>query len=292
MSAGRAAGARPGARRRTAALGHPNFVIGSALTAAFVLAALVSLAWTPFDPAAQDIPGRLQPPGGGHLLGTDLYGRDTLSLLMAGAATSVTVGLIAVGLGAGVGVPLGLAAVMWRERWPDDAIGRAVDLLFAFPTLLSATLLTALAGPGAGTAILAIGLFNVAVFARVTRAAASTVAAREFVRAAQAMGRSRPAIALVHLLPNAAGAILVQATIQFAVAILAEAGLSYLGLGVQPPTPSWGKMLFDAQTLMFLAPMQAVWPGLAIALAVLGLNLLGDGLRDALDPKLKPIRSA
>ncbi len=271
---------------------YPNLVVGGVLTGGLLAVALLSLAWTPQDPALQDIAGRFAPPGGAHWLGTDLYGRDTLSLMMAAATTSVTVGLIAVGIGAGLGVPLGLVAATWRGRWADDAIGRLVDLVFAFPALLSAVLITALVGPGAATAIVAIGLFNVAVFARVTRGAVRAVAVRDFVRAAQALGRRRLDIALTHLLPNAAGAILVQATVQFAVAILAEAGLSYLGFGVQPPTPSWGKMLFDAQTLMFLAPMQAVYPGVAIALAVLGLNLLGDGLRDLLDPRLVPMRAA
>ena len=283
--------ARPMHRIVAVSRRHPSLLAGAALTGGLLGVAALSLVWTPHDPAAQDIARRFAAPGAGHWLGTDLYGRDTLSLVMTAAATSATVGLVAVAIGAGIGVPLGLVSATFRGRWPDGAVGRTVDVLFAFPALLSAVLITALIGPGVATAIVAVGIFNIAVFARVTRGAARAAAARDFVRAAQALGRSRFDIALRHLLPNAAGAILVQATIQFAVAILAEAGLSYLGFGVQPPTPSWGKMLFDAQSLMFLAPMQAVYPGIAIALAVLGLNLLGDGLRDALDPRLRPIRA-
>ena len=163
---------------------------------------------------------------------------------------------------------------------------RAADFTFAFPALLSAIMLTALYGPGLVTSTVAIGIFNVPVFARITRAAANGIWAREFVLAARASGKGRFRITIEHVLPNILSILIVQATIQFALAILAEAALSYLGLGTQPPQPSWGRMLNDAQTLLFQSPMLAVYPGAAIAVAVLGLNLLGDGLRDLLDPRL------
>jgi len=172
----------------------------------------------------------------------------------------------------------------------DEAVGRLIDLVFAFPAILTALLVAALAGPGLINAIVAVGVFNVSVFARVTRGAARQVQSREFVLAAQALGRSRRGIAVRHVLPNISGVLIVQATIQFAVAILAEAALGYLGLGVRPPQPSWGRMLLEAQRFMHLDPAQAIVPGLAIALAVLGLNLLGDGLRDLLDPRLTVVR--
>jgi peptide/nickel transport system permease protein len=265
---------------------HRGFALGLALCVVFIGMAVLSLAWTPFPPNAIAIPQKLQAPGALHWLGTDQLGRDTLSRIMVGARTSVAVGLVAVVIGLVIGVPLGLWAAA-RRGWTDEILGRAVDLTFAFPAILSAILITALLGPGAVNAILAIGIFNIAVFARVARGAALVVYGRDFVRAAQSLGRSRLDIALRHVLPNMANALIVQATIQFAIAILAEAALGYLGLGTQPPQASWGKMLLDAQTLLAQAPLQAVFPGLAIAVAVLGLNLIGDGLRDLLDPRMK-----
>ena len=276
-------------RMAARALVHRGLTVGAAITLVLLVVATVSLVWTPWPPAAQSILHRLQGPSTAHWLGTDLFGRDTASMVMVGARNSLLIGAVAVGIGLVLGVPLGLLAAATRG-WLDEAAGRLTDLLLAFPALLSAILITTLSGPGTVNAILAIGIFNIAVFARVTRAAALQIQALPFVRAAVALGRSRPALVLHHVLPNVAAPIVVQATIQFAVAILAEAALSYLGLGTPPPTPSWGKMLFDAQTLLFMAPGQAVFPGLAIALTVLGLNLLGDGLRDLLDPRLRLVR--
>jgi len=267
-------------------LAHRGFALGLVLCLVFVGMAVLSLGWTPWPPNAMAIPQKLQGPSALHWLGTDQFGRDTLSRIMVGARTSVAVGVVAVAIGLVLGVPLGLWAAT-RRGWTDEILGRAIDLTFAFPAILSAILITALLGPGAVNAILAIGIFNIAVFARVSRGAALVVYGRDFVRAAQALGRSRLAIALRHVLPNMANALIVQATIQFAIAILAEAALGYLGLGAQPPQASWGKMLLDAQTLLAQAPLQAVFPGLAIAVAVLGLNLIGDGLRDLLDPRIK-----
>ena len=173
-----------------------------------------------------------------------------------------------------------------RRGWVEEAVMRLSDFTFAFPALLSAIMLGAIYGPGLATGIVAIGIFNIPVFARTTRAAANAVWAREYVLAARAAGAGPWRITLDHVLPNIASVLIVQSTVQFATAILAEAALSYLGLGTQPPTPSWGRMLNEAQTQMFQAPQLAIWPGAAIALAVLGLNLMGDGLRDLLDPKL------
>ncbi|MBL4644829.1 MAG: ABC transporter permease, partial [Rhizobiales bacterium] len=167
----------------------------------------------------------------------------------------------------------------------DDSVMRFNDFVFAFPALLSAVIITAVFGPGAINAIVAIGIFNIPVFARVTRAAAQITWQREFALSARALGLTTFQITLRHILPNISGILIVQGTIQFALAILAEAGLSYLGLGAQPPAPSWGKMLFDAQTLMYTSPHVVLIPGLAIAFTIFGLNLLGDGLRDQLDPK-------
>jgi peptide/nickel transport system permease protein len=195
------------------------------------------------------------------------------------------VGFIAVGIGLGVVVPLGLLASA-RRGWVEEVIMRASDFTFAFPALLSAIMLTAIYGPGLVVSIVAIGIFNIPVFARISRGAANAVWARDYTAAARAAGKGPLAITLAHVLPNIASVLIVQATIQFAIAILAEAALSYLGLGTQPPQPSWGRMLNEAQSQMFQAPMLAVYPGAAIALAVLGLNLLGDGLRDVLDPRL------
>jgi peptide/nickel transport system permease protein len=263
----------------------PSLLLGLLLCAVVLAAALLSLVWTPWPPGALQIVRKLQLPSAAHWLGTDQLGRDTLSRLMVGAQVSLTVGVVAVGLGLAGGLPIGLLAA-FRGGWIDDLLGRAIDLTFAFPAVLSAILITALLGPGTINPILAVGIFNVAVFARVTRNAALSVMGRDFIRAAAALGRTRGTIAVHHVLPNIRAVLTVQATIQFSVAILAEAGLGYLGLGTQPPTPSWGKMLLDAQTLMAQAPLQAVFPGVAIALAVLGLNLLGDGLRDVLDPRM------
>ena len=259
---------------------------GAILTVLLLAMAALSLLWTPWPVADIDVAQRLHPPDRSHWLGTDNLGRDILSLILAGAQNSILVGVIAVGIGLMFGVMLGLVAAA-RGGWMEETIMRASDFTFAFPALLSAIMLTSLFGPGIVDSIIAIGIFNIPVFARITRAAANGVYPREFILAARVAGKSGWAISLEHVLPNIAPVLIVQATIQFATAILAEAALSYLGLGTQPPQPSWGRMLSEAQTLMFQAPQLAIYPGFAIALAVLGLNLLGDGLRDLLDPRLR-----
>ncbi|HEY9549368.1 MAG TPA: ABC transporter permease [Kiloniellaceae bacterium] len=266
-----------------------GMIVGLAVTLALVAVALLSLLWTPYPVAVMDIPAKLQPPSAAHWLGTDQFGRDVLSRLMAGAVNSIAVSLVAVGIGAGLGVPLGALAAA-RRGLVEEVVMRFNDFTFAFPALLSAVMITAILGPGAVNSIIAIGIFNIPVFARLTRGAALSLWKRDFVLAARVAGKGRTRITVDHILPNIASLLIVQMTIQFALAILAEAGLSYLGLGTQPPAPSWGKMLNEAQTLMYLAPQLAIFPGLAIMATVLGLNLLGDGLRDLLDPRLRRLR--
>lgn len=270
-------------------LRHPNFLIGTVLTGMLILVALVSLVWTPHAFDAVAITQRMQGPSAAHWLGTDHFGRDTATRLMIGARNSIMVGVVAVGIGLVIGVSLGLLAAA-RGGWVDDLVARGSDVVFAFPAIVSAILITTIFGPGTVNAIIAIGIFNVPVFARVARGAARQVWGQEYARAGLAIGKSPTAVTRDHILPNIAPVLIVQATIQFAVAILAEAALAYLGLGTQPPAPSWGRMLFDTQTFMALDPKLAILPGLAIALAVLGLNLLGDGLRDVLDPRLRTER--
>ncbi|MEO0391094.1 MAG: ABC transporter permease [Pseudomonadota bacterium] len=268
-----------------------SLILGAGLSALMLLAALLSFVWTPYDHAALSIPDRLQPPDTKHLFGTDHFGRDILSMIMVGARTSLAVAVVAVGIGIGLGVPLGLWAAARQGRWADEIIMRGNDLVFAFPSLVIAILITAIFGAGAINAIIAIGIFNIPVFARVTRGGALPIWAREFILAARVAGKSAARISVEHVLPNIANLLIVQATIQFSLGILAEAALSYVGLGAQPPVPSWGRMLADAQTMVAIAPHMALVPGIAIILTVLGLNLLGDGLRDLLDPRLRVART-
>ena len=266
-----------------------SFLTGFAITAFIAALALGSYVWTPYDVTKLIVADKLQPPSAVHWFGTDHFGRDILSMIMVGARNSIAVALVAVGVGMGVGVPLGCLAAA-RGGWLDEAVMRFNDLVFAFPALLSAVMITAIFGPGAINAIIAIGIFNIPVFARVARAGALAIWPREFILAARAAGKGPALITVEHILPNIASLLLVQGTIQFALGILAEAGLSYVGLGAQPPMPSWGRMLFEAQTRMVVAPYLALFPGAAIVLTVLGLNLLGDGLSDVLDPKLRRAR--
>jgi len=271
------------------ALRHRSFTFGGGLVVLLLATAALSLLWTPHAATEIDVPNKLLLPNARHWLGTDSLGRDIASLLIVGSRNAIAVGLIAVGIGLGFGVALGLLAAA-RRGWVDELVMRAADFTFAFPALLTAIMLTAVYGPGLVTSVVAIGIFNIPVFARITRAAALGVWARDYVLASRACGRGAWHITVAHVLPNIASVLIVQATIQFAVAVLAEAALSYLGLGTQPPQPSWGRMLNEAQAMMFQAPQLALYPGLAIALSVLGLNLMGDGLRDLLDPRLSRTR--
>ncbi|MCG6858286.1 MAG: ABC transporter permease [Salaquimonas sp.] len=267
------------------ALRNRSFMVGLVITLFVAAIALLSFVWTPYDITQLPVSERMKPPSATHWFGTDHFGRDILSMIMIGARNSIAVALVAVGIGMGIGVPLGTIAAA-RGGWLDETVMRFNDIIFAFPALLSAIMITAIFGPGAVNAIVAIGIFNIPVFARVARAGALALWPREFVMAARVAGKGAARITVEHILPNIVSLLLVQGTIQFALGILAEAGLSYVGLGAQPPMPSWGRMLFDAQTRMIVAPYLALFPGLAIVITVLGLNLLGDGLRDLLDPRL------
>jgi len=262
-----------------------TLIVGGVISALFVAAALLSLVWTPYDVASFDIHHRLQSPSSAHWLGLDHFGRDVASMILLGARNAFSVSLVAVLLGAVVGVPLGLLAAA-RRGVVDELVMRASDVVFAFPALILAILITAVLGPGAINAVIAIGIFNVPVFARLTRGSALSLWTRDYVLAARAAGKGATRISLEHIAPGLLSTLIVQATLQFSLGVIAEAGLSYVGLGAQPPAASWGKMLADAQTLVAVAPLQAIFPGLAIVITVLGLNLLGDGLRDRLDPRL------
>jgi len=274
-------------------LGRPlrnvNLFLGGILVLVIVAAALLSFVYTPYDPNRMNLSGRFLSPQSSHLLGTDQYGRDILSRVMKGAVNSIIVGWVAVGIGMGFGVLLGSLAAYWRG-WRDEGIMRLVDVLYGFPAVLSAILLTSTLGPGIVNSMLAIGIFYIPIFARLTRGASLSIWERDYVTSARAVGQSSREIIWHTILPNILSPLIVQGTVQFAIAILAEAALSYLGLGTQPPHASWGRMLNEAQTFMEISPWLAVFPGLAIAVAVLGFNLLGDGLRDLLDPRLARAR--
>ncbi|MCP4183945.1 MAG: ABC transporter permease [Hyphomicrobiales bacterium] len=268
------------------AMRNRSFVIGAIITSVILFTALISFIWTPFDVTKLEIVNRLKKPDWVYWFGTDHFGRDMFSMIMVGSRNSIAVAFVAVAIGLAIGVPLGTLAAA-RKGIIEEILMRFNDLVFAFPALLSAVMITAIFGPGAVNAIIAIGIFNIPVFARLSRSAAMTIWPREYVMAARVAGKSSTRITIEHILPNIANLLIVQATIQFSLGILAEAGLSYVGLGTQPPMPSWGRMLFEAQTMIGFAPHMALFPGIAIIFTVLGLNLLGDGLRDLLDPKLR-----
>lgn len=267
-----------------------NLVIGAVLVGLIVLAALVSFLWTPFDPTQVDAALRLQGPSGAHWLGTDRFGRDLVSQLMVGARTTLYVGVVAVGVAAVVGTPLGVSAAA-GPRWLGEIVLRANDIVLAFPALLLAIMFGAAFGASTLTAMIAIGIATVPSFARLARATALQVLNTEYVLAARSAGRTGLAISVRHVLPNIAGLVIVQCSVSFGIAVLAEAALSYLGLGTQPPTPSWGRMLQESQELLAVQPRLLIVPGVAIAVAVLGFTLLGDGLRDRFDPRLEGRRA-
>ncbi|MEW6376041.1 MAG: ABC transporter permease [Thermodesulfobacteriota bacterium] len=266
-----------------------NFTIGFFITLTIVFTGLLSIGYTPHDPNRMNLSARFEAPGRTHWLGTDQYGRDVFSRVMKGSANSIIVGLVAVSIGMSFGIVLGSLAAFYK-RWVDEVVMRTSDVLYGFPAVLSAILITSILGPGVVNSMIAIGIFNIPIFARLTRATSLSIWERDYVTSARAIGRSNLGIIRKYILPNILSSLIVQGTVQFAIAILAEAGLSYLGLGTQPPHASWGRMLHEAQTFMGTSALLAIFPGCAIALAVLGFNLLGDGLRDMLDPKLSRIQ--
>lgn len=272
-------------RRRSFRLSRRKNLIAGIVIVGFLTAiALLSLFWTPLPPAKMQIIHKLQPPLAFGLLGTDQFGRDVLSMLMVGCWNSLSIAVSAVAIGGTLGSIAGISAAAIRGPY-ETLLMRACDVIFALPPILSAMILGAFLGPGRFTAITAIAVFMVPVFARVTLATSLQAWSRDYVLAAQAIGNSRFTISVRHVLPNIMSQIIVHAAIQLGLAILTEAGLSFLGLGMAPPAPTWGRMLADAQTYLSLAPWLAILPGLAIALTVFGFNMLGDGLRDLFDPR-------
>jgi peptide/nickel transport system permease protein len=282
-------GLQPAAARRAGLRLNPSLVVGSLLVLLVVAMALLSFVWTPYDPTLVDPGSRLLKPSAQHWLGTDKFGRDVLSQIIMGSRTTLFVGFVAVGVAAVVGVPLGILAAM-APRWLGELIMRGNDLLLAFPALLLAIMFGAVFGASTLTAMVAIGIATVPSFARIVRSGALQVMRTEYILAARSAGRRPLSTAVRHVLPNVSSLVTVQASVSFAIAVLAEAALSFLGFGTPPPTPSWGRMLQESQELLFTAPRLAVFPGVAIALAVLGFNLLGDGLRDRFDPRLEDRR--
>lgn len=265
-------------------LAHQGAMVGLALSCGMVVLAAVGPSIAPHDPIAQDLAGRLSPPGAGHWLGQDSLGRDVLSRILVGARVSLSVGVVVVCVSATIGTLVG-AIVGLAGGWVDEVAMRLVDVLLAFPGILLAIALGAVLGPGLDHTVLALCVLGWVGYARLVRGQVLALREREFVQAAVALGAGRARIVRKHLIPNLLAPVLVQATFGMASAIVAEASLSFLGLGVVPPTPSWGSMIDDGRLYLEQAPHVAAFPGIAILLTVLGLNFLGDGLRDALDVK-------
>jgi len=280
---------RSPARLARRVLRNANTLIGGTIVLGIALTALVAVFWTPYEPLVVNPAHALAPSSWSHPFGTDEFGRDVFSRLMAGAKLVLFSGAVSVGLAAVAGIPIGLVSAM-RGGLIEDALMRFVDLIYAFPALLAAIVLAAALGASTFTAMLAIGIAYIPVFARVTRSGALQVLGSEYVLAARAYRRGSVAILVRHVLPNIMSTLIVQMSSLFSLAILAEAGLSYLGLGTPPPASSWGRMVQEAQSYLSRDPLLVLWPGIFIAVAVLGFNLLGDGLRDVLDPRLRSSR--
>jgi peptide/nickel transport system permease protein len=277
---------RPGLDLLRKALRHGSVLFGGGIVLALGLVALFGAALAPYEPNAMDFTVRFAPPSWAHPFGTDDFGRDIFSRVLHGAAVSFQVAFIAVGISGLAGVALGLTAG-YRGGWVDEVIMRVMDVLFAFPAVLLAITVMAILGRGVENAMIAIAIVYAPIFARVTRGAVISVRDREFVMAARALGQSQLRIMVRHVLPNAMGPIIVQTSLSLAFAILAEAALSFFGLGTQPPDPSWGRMLSEGRGFLQQAPWMGIFPGLAIMVSVLGFNTLGDGLRDVLDPRFR-----
>jgi peptide/nickel transport system permease protein len=266
-----------------------SLVVGGLIVLTVIGMALVSFVWTPHDPTLVNADARLEKPSAEYWFGTDKFGRDVFSQILVGSRTTLFVGFVAVGVAALVGVPLGILAGM-APRWFGELTMRGNDLLLAFPALLLAIMFAAVYGASTFVAMVAIGIATIPSFARLIRSGTLQVMRTEYVLAARSAGRRPVRIGLRHVLPNVSSLVIVQASVGFAIAVLAEAALSFLGFGTPPPTPSWGRMLQESQEMLWSAPRLALFPGLAIAIAVLGFNLLGDGLRDRFDPRLEDRR--
>jgi peptide/nickel transport system permease protein len=264
---------------------HPVGAVGAAIILLLVVFALTAPLLAPYDPIDQPS-RRLLPPDGQHLLGTDEFGRDVLSRIIYGSRVSLQVGVISVGIALLLGATLGLVSGYYLGT-VDSLVQRLVDIMLAFPSVILIIAISGVVGPSLGTAMIAIGIVYAPNFARVARGPTLSVAQEQYVEAARTLGAGPPRIIFRHVLPNISAPLIVQTTLAFSTAILAEATLSFLGLGTQPPHPSWGTMLGNGRKFMDLAPWVAVYPGLAIMISVLGFNLLGDALRDALDPRLR-----
>jgi len=275
---------RPGLDLLRKALRHRLVVAGGSIVLLLGVLALFGRALAPHDPLMMDFTTRFAPPSWTHPFGTDDFGRDLFSRVLYGARVSVQVAFIAVSLSGVVGVTLGVLAG-YLGGWIDEVIMRVMDVIFAFPAVLLAITVMAILGRGVENAMIAIAIVYAPIFARVTRGAVISVRDREFVTAARALGQGHSRVMFKHVLPNALGPIIVQTSLSLAFAILAEAALSFFGLGTQPPDPSWGRMLSEGRGFLGQAPWMGIFPGLAIMLSVLGFNLLGDGLRDVLDPR-------
>jgi peptide/nickel transport system permease protein len=281
--------ARPRWRETLSLLAHnPTALIAALVLLAIVVVAVFDTAFAPQGANDQDIPNRLEAPSWSHPFGTDDLGRDILSRVIIGASVSLEVGFLAVGLALVVGTLIGLLAGFYG-RWVDDVLMRVMDMLFAFPAVLLAIAILAIRGPGTSNTIIAIAIVYVPIFARVTRASVLGVREEVYVRASRSVGASDFRLLTRHVLPNAAPPIIVQTSISLAFAVLAEAALSFLGLGTQPPDPSWGLMLAEGREFIQLAWWLAFFPGMAIVVTVLCFNLLGDGLRDVLDPRQRTL---
>ncbi len=261
----------------------PHLSVGLTIVILVFIATIASLFISTSQYSAMDIQNRLQGPNIKHFFGTDQYGRDTFNRVLVASKYSLVVGFVAVGIGVLMGVPIGCVAAS-RGKWLDPFLSRVMDVVYGFPPVITAVLITAILGPSLINVIIAIGLFNIPIFARLSRGNYLAVQEKEFIEAARASGSSGLTIAFRHIFPNISSPIVIQASTQFAFAILAEAALSYLGLGIQPPNPSWGLMLSQAQSFVRLSPWPVIFPGLSIVLTVLGFNLTGDGLRDLFDP--------
>ena len=265
---------------------HRLVLVGSGIILLLAIVAIFGRQLAPYDPTGMDFSARFAPPSWAHPFGTDEFGRDVFSRVLYGAAVSFQVAFVAVGISGSVGVALGLLAG-YTGRWIDETIMRLMDVLFAFPAVLLAITVMAILGRGITNAMIAIAIVYIPIFARVTRGAVISVRGKEYVTAARALGQGNRKIMWTHILPNSLGPVIVQTSLSLAFAILAEAALSFFGLGTQPPDPSWGRMLSEGRSFLQQAPWMGIFPGLAIMVSVMGFNFLGDGLRDILDPRFK-----